>query len=200
MWPTKVRSVLPAEVGNWWRHKGWSSLPRVCHSDGGSTAAAVAVLAGRSSVLRDTVRARSRPAASDAATAATMRANQRRDTGPELRLRSALHRRGWRFQVDRPVDTGDRRVRPDIVFTRWRVAVFVDGCFWHSCPQHGQRPKANASFWDDKFRRNAERDVADTDSLQQLGWTVVRVWEHESTSDGVSAVEAALRATQAHRS
>ena len=137
---------------------------------------------------------RVRPAASSAATLATMRANRRRDTGPELRLRSALHRRGWRFRVDLPVEVGDRRVRPDVTFTCQRVAVFVDGCFWHNCPEHGERPRANASFWDEKFRRTVERDRADTESLERSGWTVIRIWEHELAADGVAAVETALRA------
>ena len=136
---------------------------------------------------------KARPVASSAATFATMRANRRRDTGPELRLRSALHRRGWRFRVDLQVEAGGRRVRPDILFTRHRVAVFVDGCFWHDCPEHGQRPKANASYWELKFRRNAERDRADTESLECSGWTVVRVWEHEPPCEAVAAIEAALR-------
>ena len=134
-----------------------------------------------------------RPTASSLATAASMRSNRRRDTDPELRLRSALHRRGWRFRVDLPVEAGDRRVRPDIAFTRERVAVFVDGCFWHNCPEHGQLPKTNASFWEQKFRRNAERDRADTDSLQRSGWTVIRIWEHEPVAEAVAAVEAVLR-------
>lgn len=129
-----------------------------------------------------------------------MRANRRRDTGPELRLRSALHRRGWRFRVDLQVRTGGRRVRPDIVFTRRRVAVFVDGCFWHDCPQHGQRPRANASFWDAKFRRNVERDRTDTDLLERSGWTVIRVWEHELICEAVETIEAVLRADAASQS
>ena len=88
------------------------------------------------------------PTPSSAAASATMRANRRRDTTPERILRSALHRLGWRFRVDLPVEVGGRRVRPDIVFTRRRVAVFVDGCFWHACPEHGQQPTANASYWE----------------------------------------------------
>ena len=135
---------------------------------------------------------RDRPAPSSVAASATMRANRRRDTAPERHLRSELHRRGWRFRVDLPVETAERRVRPDIVFTRRRVAVYVDGCFWHACPKHGQRPRANASYWDSKLRRNVERDQADTDSLECDGWTVVRVWEHEPTPDAVAAVQAAL--------
>ena len=128
-----------------------------------------------------------------------MRANRRRDTDPELRLRSALHRRGWRFRVDLPVEVGDRRVRPDIAFTRQRVAVFVDGCFWHDCPEHGQRPTANAAFWEAKFRRTVERDRADTESLECSGWTVVRIWEHELASAAVATVELALRASTEDR-
>ena len=135
---------------------------------------------------------RTLPAPSSNAASATMRANRRRDTTPELLLRSALHRRGWRFRVDFPVATQDRRVRPDIVFTRRRVAVFVDGCFWHSCPIHGRQPRANAAYWVPKLRRNMDRDRADRESLERSGWTVVRVWEHERLSKAVSAVEAAL--------
>lgn len=132
------------------------------------------------------------PAPSSSAASATMRANRRRDTKPELLLRSALHRRGWRFRVDFPVVTQHRLVRPDIVFTNRRVAVFVDGCFWHSCPTHGQQPRANASYWESKLRKNADRDKADTELLEQSGWTVVRVWEHDEVIEAVSAVEAVL--------
>ena len=121
-----------------------------------------------------------------------MRANKRRDTTPERVLRSALHRLGWRFRVDLPVKTARRRVRPDIVFTRCRVAVFVDGCFWHACPEHGQQPIANSAYWEPKLRRNVERDQADTESLELAGWTVVRVWEHESVRDAVAAIQSAL--------
>lgn len=75
-----------------------------------------------------------------------MRGNRRRDTAPELRLRSALHARGWRFRVDLPIAVDGGRARPDLVFTRWRVAVFVDGCFWHSCPVHGRPPLSNSGY------------------------------------------------------
>ena len=79
-----------------------------------------------------------------------MQANRRRDTGPERALRSELHRRGLRFRVDHPVRTGGHTVRPDIVFSRARVAVYVDGCFWHSCPLHATLPKSNAAYWTPK--------------------------------------------------
>ena len=133
------------------------------------------------------------PVPSSPSASATMRANRRRDTGPERRLRSALHRRGWRFRVDFPVEAADRRVRPDIVFTRRRLAVFVDGCFWHLCPDHGQQPRANASYWGPKLRRNVERDRTDTEFLEASGWTVIRIWEHEDIHGAIAAVETALR-------
>ena len=157
-------------------------------------------------VIADKVRERLAPASDDRTSAArgypvpsspgasaTMRANRRRDTGPERRLRSALHHRGWRFRVDFPVEAADRRVRPDIVFTRRRLAVFVDGCFWHVCPDHGQQPRANASYWKPKLQRNVERDRADNQSLEASGWGVIRIWEHEDVQSAVAAVEAALR-------
>lgn len=106
-----------------------------------------------------------------------MLAARQRDTKPELLLRSALHRMGLRFRVDtRPLPEIPRRA--DIVFRPARVAVFVDGCFWHGCPEHGTWPKANASWWREKIERNKRRD-SDTDHrLASAGWTVVRIWEH----------------------
>ncbi len=118
------------------------------------------------------------------ATRNRMTANRRRDTKPELRLRSALHRMGFRFRVDTSPIEGSRR-RADIVFTRAKVAVFVDGCFWHGCPIHGTRSKTNTAFWDKKIKTNQARD-RDTDSqLRAVGWIPIRIWEHEST--GVAA-------------
>lgn len=79
------------------------------------------------------------------------------------------------------------------MFTRARVAVFVDGCFWHGCPQHGATPKANAGFWEPKIARNKERDGAVTDALERGGWTVIRVWEHEPVDEAADRVVAVLR-------
>jgi len=87
-----------------------------------------------------------------------------------------------------------RSVRPDVVFTRSRVAVFVDGCFWHRCPVHATHPRANAAFWKEKFRRNVERDRADDAALSAAGWSVVRVWEHEDPQTAAGRVEALHRA------
>ena len=121
-----------------------------------------------------------------------MKANRRRDTSPELRLRSALHRRGLRFNVDHPVRAAGRLTRPDIVFPRLRLAVYVDGCFWHCCPIHGTVPRSNVDYWGPKLRANAERDERTTRALKTSGWTVLRIWEHDETADAVGRVEAAV--------
>ncbi|NKS25413.1 DNA mismatch endonuclease Vsr [Rhodococcus hoagii] len=129
----------------------------------------------------------------DPLTSARMRAQRRRDTAPEVALRRALHRRGARFFVDRAPLRGLRR-RADLVFPRRRVAVYVDGCFWHSCPQHATSPKNNAQWWADKLAANVVRD-RDTDTrLADAGWTVVRIWEHEDPTEAADRVQAALRA------
>lgn len=109
-----------------------------------------------------------------------MQSNRRRDTASEKLVRSALHRRGLRFRVDLPIRVdGARPVRPDIVFPRPRVAVFVDGCFWHGCPEHGTLPATNRDYWLPKIEENRQRDQRNTAALEACGWTVVRVWAHE---------------------
>ena len=124
---------------------------------------------------------------------ANMRAIRRTNTKPELALRSALHRQGYRFRKDLRLDLADGvRVRPDIAFTARRVAVFVDGCFWHGCPDHGGSPSVNQSYWGPKLRRNVERDRIADAALARAGWRVVRVWEHEALPDAVAEVVAAL--------
>lgn len=132
------------------------------------------------------------PDPSTTAASATMRANRRRDTGPERRLRSALHGSGLRFRVDLPIETKERRVRPDIVFARKRVAVFVDGCFWHGCDKHRTWPKANSWYWESKIEGNIHRDQEDSRLLEQLGWKVVRIWEHDTVSDAVAVIRKEL--------
>lgn len=116
----------------------------------------------------------------------------RRDTAPELAIRSELHRRGFRFRVDRAPLWG-LRSRADIVFGPARVAVYVDGCFWHACPEHGTRPKANAEWWARKLKRNQERDAETNRILHEHGWQVVRAWEHEDPVVVADRVEEALR-------
>lgn len=121
-----------------------------------------------------------------------MRANRGKDTGPELALRSALHRTGKRYRVHTRLTVGDLRVRPDVVFTRQRVAVFVDGCFWHACPQHGQLPVANRPYWTQKLEANVRRDRRAEAALTAAGWRVVRIWEHEPVDRAVELVLTAL--------
>ncbi len=122
-----------------------------------------------------------------------MRGNRKRDTVPERKLRSALHARGLRYRVNVRVPVANGYVRPDITFNRARLAVFVDGCFWHGCPQHGTAPRTNGTYWEAKLARNRERDVRDTFRLEDQGWTVVRVWEHEALDHAVPKVIGALR-------
>lgn len=136
------------------------------------------------------------PFASSPAASATGRGNRRRDTGPELELGSILHRCGLRYRRDFPVVEGNIRVRPDFVFRRSQVAVFLDGCFWHCCPTHGAIPKANADYWRPKLARNRERDQEVTSALEKAGWTVVRVWEHESPTEAAAKVTKALEGPQ----
>lgn len=115
----------------------------------------------------------------------------RRDTGPEVALRRALHAAGLRFRVVYPVP-GQRRRSIDIAFTRRKVAVFVDGCFWHGCPEHGVRPRSNSAWWREKLAANQARD-RDTDRvLEEQGWAVVRVWEHEPVVTALAHVVVAL--------
>jgi DNA mismatch endonuclease (patch repair protein) len=122
----------------------------------------------------------------------------RRDTLPELALRSELHRRGLRFRVDRAPVRGVRS-RADVVLGPARVAVYVDGCFWHSCPEHGTSPKANAEWWESKLQRNRERDAETDRLLREHGWEVVRIWEHEDPTEAADRVEQLVRARLTRR-
>lgn len=130
------------------------------------------------------------PVAPSAATRTRLQAQRRRDTKPELALRRELHRRGHRFYVDRAPLPGLRR-RADLVFPRLRIAVYVDGCFWHSCPLHATVPKNNAQWWVDKLATNVTRD-RDTDArLTVAGWRVLRYWAHDdplTAADRVTAI------------
>ncbi|WP_236007127.1 very short patch repair endonuclease [Nakamurella leprariae] len=115
----------------------------------------------------------------------------RRDTAPEIALRRELHRRGLRFRVDHPLP-GMARRRADVLFPRRRIAVFVDGCFWHACPEHGTAPVNNSAWWAQKLATNVRRD-RDTDAhLAAIGWTVLRFWEHDEVGSSADAVEQAV--------
>nr|WP_123698428.1 very short patch repair endonuclease [Agrococcus jenensis] len=117
--------------------------------------------------------------ASSASATAVMKGNGRRDTQPELQVRRLIHAAGLRYRVDMAPLTSDRRRRADIIFTRRKIAVFIDGCFWHGCPQHFVPPRANADYWQPKIARNRERDLETTARLVAAGWEVLRFWEHE---------------------
>lgn len=121
-----------------------------------------------------------------------MQLQRTRDTAPELALRRLLHTLGLRYRVDRAPLPRLRR-RADIVFGPSRVAVYIDGCFWHGCPEHGNRPASNAGYWAAKLEHNRQRD-ADTDAqLAAAGWLVVRLWEHEPLEEAALRVASAVR-------
>ena len=127
----------------------------------------------------------------------SMRSNRRSDTSIEKRLRAALHREGLRFRKDYPIRAGSGRpVRADVAFPRARVAVFVDGCFWHCCPEHATSPKANGAWWAAKLARNVERDRETDQRLSEAGWQVVRVWEHEDPAAAADRVAAAVKVSR----
>lgn len=128
-----------------------------------------------------------------------MRRNLRRDTKPEIAVRSALHAQGLRFRKDLPLRLSTRVVRPDIVFTKARVALFVDGCFWHRCPQHGNQPQANSDYWGPKLDRNVARDRLVDQALAREGWLVIRAWEHEPADEVAGRVARALRLQEESR-
>jgi DNA mismatch endonuclease, patch repair protein len=115
-----------------------------------------------------------------------------RDTGPELALRRELHRLGLRYRLHQAVVPGVRR-RPDIVFGPKRVAVFIDGCFWHGCPQHATVAKANRAFWNAKIRSNQLRDSDTNLRLEEAGWRVVRIWEHEDPEAAALRIKSFVR-------
>ena len=127
----------------------------------------------------------------DEAKRRAMSRQRRRDTGPELAVRQRLHALGYRYRVDhRPLP--DLRARGDLVFTRARVVVFVDGCFWHRCPRHATSPRHNGEWWRAKLDANVARDRATDRRLADAGWRVVRIWEHEAPDDAIAAVTALL--------
>ncbi|MFD7336517.1 very short patch repair endonuclease [Streptomyces violascens] len=110
-----------------------------------------------------------------------------RDTAPELAVRKLLHAAGLRYRVNVPVPGMPRRTI-DIAFGRAKIAVFMDGCFWHGCPQHATQPKANAEWWRAKLGKNMARDRETTEHLTAAGWTVLRFWEHESPASVAHAI------------
>jgi DNA mismatch endonuclease, patch repair protein len=126
-----------------------------------------------------------RPIPLNKAVSAQMQKMRRSSTAPELLIRHELHRRGLRYRVNFALLPG----RPDIAFTSARIAVFVDGCFWHACPEHGVLPKNNREWWREKLERNVARDRKKDQQLDMLGWVVVHMWEHDDPVVAADAIE-----------
>jgi len=121
-----------------------------------------------------------------------MTAIRRRDTAPEIEVRRRLHAMGLRYRVDWSLPF-DRRRKADVAFTRAKVVVFIDGCFWHACPEHYRAPTINPDYWAEKMKRNVARD-RDTDKrLREAGWVVLRFWTHDDADEIAAAIEAAVR-------
>jgi DNA mismatch endonuclease, patch repair protein len=133
------------------------------------------------------------PAPKSDATTSIMRSTRGYDTAPQLAVRSLLHRAGLRFRVRYSIILGPRRwTRPDVVFTRARLAVYIDGCFWHGCPEHRTHPRNNSAYWAAKIEGNIARD-ADTDRrLDDLGWHVLRAWKHEDPASVAARIADAV--------
>ena len=126
-----------------------------------------------------------------------MQSNRSRDTVPEVALRSALHRRGLRFRKHvRPVPELPCTV--DVVFPRERLAVFIEGCYWHSCPEHVSYPITNGDWWRAKLAATRERDERNAQTLRDAGWTVLRVWEHEDAQTAAMRVSGVLQTIRAN--
>jgi DNA mismatch endonuclease (patch repair protein) len=124
-----------------------------------------------------------------------MLGNRSRDTKPELSVRRILHADGFRYRVAaRPIPTLRRTA--DILFTRAKVAVFIDGCFWHGCPEHYVEPKSHVDYWRPKIERNVSRDLETTAQLEQAGWIVLRYWSHELSSTVAESVAERVRAAR----
>lgn len=133
------------------------------------------------------------PWPSSAVATAVMRGNRKVDTRPEVLIRSLLHERGLRFRKHLEIRFAGGGVRPDIVFPGKRLAVFVDGCFWHRCPDHGTSPSTNSFYWEQKLRRNVERDRSVDRELGGAGWTVLRIWEHEDPRRAADRIAREIR-------
>jgi DNA mismatch endonuclease (patch repair protein) len=120
-----------------------------------------------------------------------MQGNRSTDTRPEVAIRSALHRAGLRFLKNSRPESG--LPRADVLFPRARLAVFIDGCFWHCCPEHGTSPRTNGAYWRAKLDGNVARDRRNDAALADAGWNVVRIWEHEEPSGASQRVQRTYR-------
>lgn len=132
------------------------------------------------------------PQATNEGVRRSMRGNKKRDTRPELAVRRIVHAAGLRYRVAAAPMRGVRRTA-DLLFRPSKVAVFIDGCFWHSCPVHRTSPKANSDYWLPKLERNIDRDKETTRILEDAGWLVLRFWDHQAPEEAAAAIIAAVR-------
>lgn len=132
--------------------------------------------------------------ATSATTRKVMQGNRSRDTKPELAVRRLVHSRGLRYRVNARVEADLRRTA-DMLFTRARVAVFVDGCYWHGCPVHFTLPKAHSDYWREKIATNRLRDTETNSLLEERGWTILRFWSHEPPVTVADQIEVTVRGT-----
>jgi DNA mismatch endonuclease (patch repair protein) len=170
-----------------------TGVPEETHDAGGAPAAGASP---PSSARGSDGRARSRKGepswATTPAIRRTMLGNRSRDTAPELKVRRAVHAMGLRYRVAYRPEPALRRTA-DLVFTRARVAVFIDGCYWHGCPEHYIEPASNVDYWRPKIARNRERDAETTAALGAAGWQVLRFWSHEDPARVAAAIAEAVR-------
>ena len=138
--------------------------------------------------------------ASSDAVRRSMQGNRSRDTSPEMAVRRELHRRGYRYRVAARVVPENKRNTVDIVFPRERLAVFVDGCFWHGCAEHYRQPGSNTEYWSTKIERNQQRDAEVSERLSADGWKVARFWEHEPALAVADRVEQLVLAARVAKS
>lgn len=132
------------------------------------------------------------PGATSTGVSRRMSVAKRKDTAPEVALRKELYLRGLRYRIGYPVP-GQRRRTIDVAFVGAKLAVFVDGCFWHGCPEHGTKPRSNSEWWRQKLAANAARDADTTAVLDALGWRVIRIWEHVPAEEAADLVATTLR-------
>jgi DNA mismatch endonuclease (patch repair protein) len=187
VWATVIGNAVPPLLGVHLVEPLLCALPRLDRDVDDPRAAATLRATSNGAVGRTRTAV---PPASSEVIRNRMANTKRRDTKPELALRSALHAMGMRFSVDRPIN-GSRR-RADVLFPTERVAVYVDGCFWHACPQHGTVPRQNQDWWVAKLEGNKKRDLDTDERLTASGWRVLRFWEHDDPIASAAQVEKVL--------
>lgn len=135
---------------------------------------------------------------SSPATSRRMAKVRQKGTDAEVALRQEMHRIGLRYRIDYEVQRKPRRIA-DVAFPGRKIAVFVDGCFWHGCPEHATWPKRNAEFWQQKIKANRKRDADTSERLRSVGWTVLRFWSHESPTEAARAIARMIAKVDAKR-